>query len=60
MGACAGESMIKLETKDPLPVARVIDLMNAFRRVNIEWLLTMHAKANRGVAGLGPRGGAKP
>ena len=53
LGVMAGVSMIGLSTTEPCPIARVIDLMNAFRNVNAAWLLTTQAKAKKGVSGLG-------
>ena len=53
LGTCVGVTMIGIRTTEPCPLARVIDLMTAFRKVNNEWLLALQAKCRREVSSLG-------
>ena len=54
MGTFAGVSMIGICTKYPCIVARVIDFVTAFLKVNESWLLAMQATCKRAVQRLGP------
>ena len=54
LGTCAGSTMIGIRTTEPCPIARVVDFMKAFRKVNVEWLLAMQDKCKQGVSRLGP------
>ena len=47
LGVMAGVSMIGLDTREPFPVARVLDFMKAFRKVNEDWLLVMQISVRR-------------
>ena len=51
---CAGVSMIGISNKYPCIVARFIDFMTAFRKVNETRLLAMQAKCKSAVSRLGP------
>ena len=53
LGTCVGVSMIGIKTTQPCPVARVIDFMTAFRKVNENWLMAMQAKCRQDVKRLG-------
>ena len=53
LGTCSGSSMIGLNTTEPCPVSRIIDLMTTFRDVNKEWLKRVDAKAKAGTMRLG-------
>ena len=53
LGVMAGVSMIGLDTRGPCPVARVLDFMKAFRKVNEDWLLVMQDKCKKRVNALG-------
>jgi serine/threonine protein kinase len=48
-----GTTMIKLKIDEACPLARVIDFMKAFHKVNREWLLAMQSKAKAGARRLG-------
>ena len=45
LGKSSGTSMIKLNTTQPCPVSRVIDIMRAFKDVNSAWLRSTEHKA---------------
>ena len=52
-GTCPGVSMIGICTKQPCPVARVIDFRAAFLKANKPWLLAMQSKCKSAVSRLG-------
>jgi hypothetical protein len=55
MGTVTGVSMIGICIKHPCIIARVIDFMKAFLKVNESWLLALEAACKRSVQRLGPR-----
>ena len=54
LGTSSGTSMIKLCTREPCPVGRVIDLMTAFKDANIAWLRSTGLKAKTATRRLAP------
>ena len=48
-----GTTLITLKIGEACPLARVIDFMKAFVKVNMGWLLAMQSKAKAGVRRLG-------
>ena len=55
LGTSAGVSMIGLCTKEPCPIARVIDFVKAFKKVNGEWLWATQVKCKQEVSRLGSK-----
>jgi len=54
LGTSSGSSMITLDTTQPCPVGRVIDLMTAFKDANIAWLRSTGLKAKMATRRLAP------
>ena len=48
-----GKQMLTLKIGEACPLARVVDFMKAFVKVNMGWLLAMQSKAKAGVRRLG-------
>ena len=54
LGTSSGVSMIKLCTKEPCPIGRVIDLMTAWKQANIDWLKSTGLTAKTATRRLAP------
>ena len=53
LGKSSGSAMIKLGTTQPCPVSRVLDILRAFKDVNIAWLRSAEHNAKTATRRLG-------